>query len=267
MPKPFLVLLVILTSSTSIYAQKGKETKQRDSSIIIFSESPRSTKISKKYSSGENNVIKISPLGFLKGCLPLSYERRISDLFTIQAGVGVTTRNYIRGLLYDAQNNDNSSNGSTVYTWKNNTGNQDISDEDELYNFDYRKPRLGYFVSLQPRLYFDSEAPDGSFLGVSFDHYQYNFKSPAIIGDGTNKRGNNWVNEYEKLNDIMVIFGYQVVYDHITLETTSGIGIRNIKGQKYAVGNNYSGAYTDGWADYKKTSLNFELGLKVGYHF
>ena len=64
----------------------------------------------------------------------------------------------------------------------------------------------------------------------------------------------------------MVLFGYQSVYDHVTLEYTSGIGIRNIKGQKYAVGTNYS-SYTDGWADYKKTSLNFELGFKVGYHF
>lgn len=266
MPKPFLVLLVILVSNASIYAQKDNEPKQRDSSIIIFSESPRSTKSLKKYHSDENNVIKISPLGFLKGCIPIYYERRISDLFTIQAGVGITTRNYIRGLLYNAQDNDNTSNGSTEYTWKNNVGSQDYTDEDELYNFDYRKPRLGYFVSLQPRLYFDSEAPDGSFMALSLEHYQYNFKSLAITSDGTNTRGKNWVNEYEKLNDVMVLFGYQSVYDHVTLEYTSGIGIRNIKGQKYAVGTNYS-SYTDGWADYKKTSLNFELGLKVGFHF
>jgi hypothetical protein len=265
MPKPLLVLLVILISGANIYAQKNN--KQRDSSIIIFSESPRSTKSSKNYASGENNVIKIAPLGFLKGCIPVYYERRITDFLAIQGGVGLTTRNYIRAAIYNATSDDNTGSGFS-YTWWNTTATGTVSDDDnELYNFDYRKPKLGYFASLQPRIYFESEAPDGSFLGLSFDHYKYNFESQQLVGDGTSTRGTKTVKEFEQMTDIMVLFGYQSVYDHITLEYTTGIGVRNIKGEKYATAMNSSGKYVDGIGSYKKTALNFELSLKVGFHF
>ena len=267
MPKPVLVFFFLLIISASTFAQKDKEPKQRDSSIIIFSESPRPTKSSKKYTAGDNNVIKIAPLGFLKGCLPVYYERRIADFFTIQAGVGVTTRNYIRGLVYDALDNDNTDKSNIQYSWNTSNTSDIYGGEDDLFNYNYRKAKPGYFVSLQPRLYFESEAPEGSFLALSFDHYQYNSQSQALAGNDYNVRGNKTIDEYEKMNDLMVVFGSQVLYDRISLEYTSGIGVRNIKGEKYAVAMDGYGKAVGGMANYKKTTLNLELSIKVGFHF
>ena len=268
MPKPFLALLFILVNCASTYAQKDKESKQRDSSIIIFSETPRpGKKGSKKYVPEDNNVIKIAPLGFLKGCLPVYYEKKLSDLFTLQAGVGVTTRNYVRGLVYNALDNDNTDKSSADYTWNTTSSGELYGADDELYNFDYRKAKPGYFISLQPRLYFENEAPEGTFIALSIDHYDYRFQSQMLKGDGTSARSDKTIKEYEKMNDLMVIFGWQVLYDRLSLEYTNGIGVRNIKGQKYATAYDGYGKYVDGMADYKKTTINLEFSIKVGFHF
>ncbi|HEY8897912.1 MAG TPA: hypothetical protein VIM79_23970 [Niastella sp.] len=268
MPKPFLALLFILVTCAQTYAQKDKETKQRDSSIIIFSESPRpGKKGSKKYVSDDNNVIKIAPLGFLKGVLPVYYEKKFSDLFTLQGGVGVTTRNYIRGLVYNALDNDNTDKSSATYTWNTTSSGEFYGADEDLFNFDYRKATPGYFISLQPRLYFENEAPEGTFIALSLDHYDYRFQSQMLKGDGTSARSDKTIREYEKMNDLMVIFGWQVLYDRLSLEYTNGIGVRNIKGEKYASAYDGYGKYVDGMANYKKTTINIELSLKVGFHF
>jgi hypothetical protein len=266
MPKPLLVLVFFLITSAT-FAQKDREPKQRDSSIIIFSESPRPGKSVNKHTAGESNIIKIAPLGFLKGSIPVYYERRITDFFTIQAGVGVTTRNYVRGLMYNALDGDNVNKDNSNYTWSGGYTGDNYGADDGLFDFTYRTAKPGYMVSLQPRIYFDSEAPDGGFLAIAFDSYKYNFESQMLKGDGSSTRGKNTMKEYEKLNDIMALFGYQAVHDRITVEYTTGIGIRNIKGEKYATAVDGNGKYIDGIANYKKTTLNVELSIKVGFHF
>lgn len=267
MPKPFLVLVLFMITGATIYAQNDREGKQRDSSIIIFSETPREGKSAKKHHAGENNIIKIAPLGFLKGSIPIYYERRIADFFTIQAGVGVTTRNYIRGLMVNSLGSQDESDNNSDYTWSGGYTGDNYGADDGLFDFTYRTAKPGYMISLQPRIYFDSEAPDGGFLAVSFDSYKYNFESQMLKGDGSSNRSKNTMKEYEKLNDIMVLFGAQAVHDRITVEYTAGIGVRNIKGEKYATAMDGNGKYIDGIANYKKTTLNVELSIKVGFHF
>ncbi len=267
MPKPFLVVVLFMITGAVTYAQNDREGKQRDTSIIIFSESPRQGKSAKKHIAGDNNIIKIAPLGFIKGSVPIYYERRIADFFSIQAGVGVTTRNYIRGLTHNALGTNDENNDHLDYIWKDGYTGDNYTDEDELFDFTYRTAKPGYMISLQPRIYFTSDAPDGGFLAVSFDSYKYNFESQTLTGDGTSNRGKNTIKEYEKLNDIMVLFGAQWLYDRITVEYTTGIGLRNIKGEKYATAYDNNGKYIDGLATYKKSTLNFELSIKVGFHF
>ena len=67
----------------------------------------------------------------------------------------------------------------------------------------------------------------------------------------------------------MVHFGYQNVYDRLTLEWSTAIGIRNVTGTKYAAGySDYtSRVLIEGTGTYKQNLLNFNIGLKVGYHF
>ena len=68
----------------------------------------------------------------------------------------------------------------------------------------------------------------------------------------------------------MVWFGYQDVYDRISIDYSTGLGIRNVKGMKYYLADDYSTGGTnifEGYAPYKQTLFNFNIGIKVGYHF
>jgi hypothetical protein len=259
--KYFFALFLFVCTQLSVQAQSSKNRKD-STVVIIFNENK--TERSKSKKTGEDNVVKISPLGFITGTYPIYFERRINDFLTVQVGAGVTGKNYLRGAIQ--KQNDGL---SFKYPWGENS--QITDDAERLYNFDYRKPTLGYMFSIQPRLYFDSEAPDGSFLAVSYDYYNYNFSIPGLEYNSSNggSHTGSSKSENEKLNDIMVHFGYQTIYDKLTLEYTSGIGLRNVSGSKYAAYVDYANnrISNEGLATYKQTTFNFSITLKVGYHF
>ena len=123
--------------------------------------------------------------------------------------------------------------------------------------------------SIQPRFYFDSEAPDGSFLGLSFDTYRYNYSIPGLKGTADNytQTGPD-KSEYDNVTDFMVHFGTQSIYDKLTLEYTTSIGIRNVKGNRYAAATNgSSNKILDGTSTFTQSIFNFNFGIKAGYHF
>jgi hypothetical protein len=158
-----------------------------------------------------------------------------------------------------------------VYPWSNNYSLTDQADNTlEMGN---RKPNLGFLLSVQPRIYFNSEAPDESFMSISYDFYRYNFSIPGIVYNsnlneykhtGSNKK------EHENISDLMVGFGYQDVYDRLSLDYSMGLGIRNVKGTKYYYAEDNStnpATIIEGLAPYKQSLFNFNIGIKVGYHF
>ena len=68
---------------------------QKDTTVIVDLPHYQYDKKHKK-PSGEDNTIKIAPLGFASGTFPIYVERVISDFFTVQGGLGITSRNYVR---------------------------------------------------------------------------------------------------------------------------------------------------------------------------
>lgn len=250
-------MIAIFTIAFSTNAQSKKNIKD-STTVIIFNQSSSST-TSKKHKSSESNIIKIAPLGLLSGTFPLFYERKITDFLSIQAAGGITLKNYTRALF--AKEADI----NYEYSWNNSS----YYDEAEpLFEFQHRKPKMGFMASLQPRIYFESEGLEGSFLGLSFDYYKYNFEIPALTGSSGNYTYNGPIQkEFENIKDFMVHFGYQSLYDRVTLEYTTAIGLRNVNGSKYAAASTSSSTLIQGTAEYKQTLLNFNIGIKVGYHF
>jgi len=217
--------------------------------------------------SGEDNTIKIAPLGFISGTFPVYYERVINDFFSVQGGIGLTSTNYIRNAFQTVDNPITPS-----YPWGTNNGNvYDISDA--ALKMNPRKANLGFLVSVQPRIYFDSDAPEESFMGISYDFYRYNFSIPGMVyntGAGEYQHTGSAKKEHENISDAMVWFGYQDVMDRISIEYSAGLGIRNVKGTKYYFAeDNTTGSpvIAEGFAPYKQTLFNFNLGIRVGYHF
>ncbi|HUQ96583.1 MAG TPA: hypothetical protein VM010_02890, partial [Chitinophagaceae bacterium] len=134
--------------------------------------------------------------------------------------------------------------------------------------FDHRTPKMGYLYSIEPRVYFESEAPEGSFLGFEYNYAKYKFQIPGLLkstnGDYTHSGAP--MDEYENITDLMVHFGGQQLFDRISLEYSTGVGLRKISGAKYAAYDDGSGL-VEGLAAYKDNKINFGIGLKVGYHF
>jgi len=250
----------LLHSLTNSYGQSRKNLRD-SSTIIIFNQSTTSTY--KKKKTGEDNVVKIAPLGFVSGTFPILYERRITDFFSVQASAGITNKNYSRSLIQGTDGNGN--NVKMQYPWSDSR--TDLSAN--IYDFTDRTPKMGYMFSIQPRLYFESEGLDGSFMGISYNYYRYNFSIPGITGGMSSYKQNGAPkDEHENITDLMVHFGHQELYDRLSVEWSTDLGIRNVKGEKYAAGYGSSSSdFIEGSATYKQTVFNFNIGLKVGYHF
>ena len=116
----FLFILLALTTCLNLSAQKKKNQYRDSSTVIIFSQSTKPTKVTDKLhkKAGEDNIIKIAPLGFISGTFPVYYERAFTDYFSLQGGIGLTNRNYYRELSYkssDAIDFNNSTSVSSSY--------------------------------------------------------------------------------------------------------------------------------------------------------
>lgn len=242
---------------------KAQEKKNRkDSTVVIFFNENKSERTTRK-KTGESNIVKIAPLGLISGTYPILYERVITNFLTVQVGGGLTGKNFWRNAI---QKTDNDSKLSMVYPWGEDDSKYD--EADPLFEFRNRKATMGYMFTVQPRLYFESEAPDGSFVGISYDYYHYAFSIPGLVKNSSDQyvHKGDAKSEHENISDIMVHFGYQTIYDRLTMEYTTAIGLRNVKGAKYAA--NYSaGTFEEGIATYKQNIFNFGIGIKVGYHF
>jgi len=260
MQKTLLLLATYLffTGINPIIAQ-SKKGIQDSTTVIIFNSNSSTSSSAKKKGSSESTIIKIAPLGLLSGTFPILVERRITDFFSIQAAVGVTHRNYARTLIQ--QNSET----TAEYSWANDN-NSDIAEA--IGSFEARKAKIGFMASIQPRAYFASEGLDGGFIGLSFDYYRYNTEIAGITGNNNNyKHAGSMKEEFENIKDYMVHFGYQSLGSRISVEYSTAIGLRNVNGNKYAAYFNNSGGLVEGAGTYKKTGLNFNLGIKVGYHF
>jgi hypothetical protein len=252
-----IAAVAALQTFNPVSAQSKKNIKD-SSTVIIFNSNSTSSSHSKGKGSSESTVIKIAPLGLLSGTFPILVERRITDFFSLQGAIGVTHKNYMRSAFVKE------SELQPEYPWTDNSS-YDISEE--LGAFSYRKPKLGFMASIQPRGYFASEGLDGSFVGLSFDYYRYNFEIPGIVGtENNNRQAGDLKSEFENIKDFMVHFGYQSMGTRLSYETSTAIGLRNVAGSKYVAAYN-NGKLMEGAAPYKQTLLNFNIGIKVGYHF
>ena len=132
---------------------------------------------------------------------------------------------------------------------------------------------MGFYLSLQPRIYFSNEGLDGSFIGISYDRARYNSSSNKIVTGSATATGDpvfsaDSFKEYETISDISANFGTQSLYDRIAVEYTVGVALRSIAGRRYAYTNDiYTGRFIDGYSDTKKTTPAFTVSVKVGYHY
>lgn len=259
MPKLFKLSLLSIFISLNVAAQ----------TTVYFSKDSTRKSTEKRKGSSETNIIKISPLAFLGGIIPVYFERSINETFSIQLGAGITSKNYIGDAI--RQGNDDQNNNVSTTRWNDGTTDTYTNENDITKN---KKTAIGYFIAIEPRVYFASEGLEGGFMGISLSSAKYNSTSQKIVTgttlNGEPKFSGGTFNASENITDLFVNFGTQTLYDRISLEYTAGIGVRKIKGTEYAYGQSFSAGatkYVDGVSTLDRTKLGYNLSLKVGYHF
>ena len=264
MLRDFLKNIIVIVGVTICFAGQAQ---QNDSTVtIIFTgnhsnSKPKEEKVKK---IPKFNILKLAPTGIFIGAIPIIYERKIIDNLSIQASVGLTNRNFIRGIF---KRNTNALN--ITFPWPANVTGSDMTDD--IYKFDVRQPQTGTMYTIQPKFYFNEEAPEGFYLGFSLDHYNYKFSTPKCIpnASGYYVQKGELQNESESINDYMLHLGYQSISNnHIVFEASMAAGIRRVEGNKYVATIDYNNNFYDGIATYREQGLlNLEFALRVGYAF
>ena len=253
------ILLTSLLITINAYIVIGQDT-------VIFRKDVKETP-RKKRPADDQNIVKLAPLAFISGNIPVYFEREITPWFGMQVGVGITSKNYVRDIFSGAELSK-----PEILETKWNDGSIDTyADESIGTENKNRKYKSGFFVAAEPRIFFESEGLEGTFIGLSYSRGKYNSTSKKVKA-GASVNGdpvftNSTVAEFENISDLMVTFGSQTIYDRITLEYSTGVGLRKINGEKYAYGRNFSGDFVDGISIIEKTKIAFNFSLKVGYHF
>ncbi len=242
---------------------------------VYFKSDKSKTSRSKKKGSSELNIIKIAPFAFIGGNIPVFFERSINETFSIQAGIGVTSKNYILDALRAASNDGGSSGsvyGAQKIVWNNGQVN-DISNQiDDLdNNYLSRKSKLGFSYSIEPKVYLESEGLDGAFLSLSYNSAKFSnsintIKKGLPYSSTPALDGGTFIENY-KINNLLVNYGSQTLYDHISLEYSLGVGIRRINSTSYAYGYDSNNKTIDGVGTTSANTLGYNIAFRVGYHF
>lgn len=241
-----------------IRSEGQPDSSKRETSVIFFGGGTNGIK--KTY---DGQAIKIGVFDVASGLYGVHYEKEMSDVFGIQVGAGLTGRNFMQGLLeQDSPSNDN---GSTYFVSPN------IDESDLLYNFDSRSGKMGYFLALHPKFYYEEDGFDGPYFGFVFQYRQYNFEAWGV---NTAAHDIEYVplikiSEYENQTIFALSWGHQRTNSKTALDTHLAIGVRNISGMRRDTGYLYDPLTLNatGYAvlsEEVKSQFYIELSFKLG---
>lgn len=127
------------------------------------------------------NVVKLNPLLFFRGEVPIYYERALSPNLSLEVGIGVTLRNYL-ALSFAGDDAD------------------DFGAATEIV------PSLSYRMGV--RFYMESDLePQGWYIQPEFGHLRY--AKDIRIADPVSGFTDERLRDRRIYNDVRALFGYQ----------------------------------------------------------
>jgi len=188
------------------------------------------------------NVFKVNPLLFFRGEIPIYFERAITPRLSIEAGIGVTLRNYL-ALSFTGDDADDFGAGTEII------------------------PRPSFNVGFRYYLVDDLE-PQGGYIQTSFAHLNYT-KDIRLKGP-TGEFTENTLRDDRTYNDIRFLIGYQMISSNSNwlFDLYAGPAFRdrfNVKVQERLDFTTDQFVYTV--EESKDQTIAFFLGVKVGLGF
>lgn len=188
------------------------------------------------------NVFKFNPLLFLRGEMPLYYERALSHNLSAELALGVTFRNYLGGAFSNDQPDDFSA-GTHIIA----------------------KP--SFHVGFRYYLTDDIE-PQGIYVQGEFAYL--NYSKDISKKDSTGRYTDETLRDQQIYNDVRLYFGYQRLAstNNWLFDVYCGIGLRNrslmqVNERLDLVERNWSYTVTE---THDNVLTGF-LGVKIGYGF
>ncbi|MEY2962967.1 MAG: hypothetical protein RL754_228 [Bacteroidota bacterium] len=126
-----------------------------------------------------NHAIKLNPTALVAGDIPLSYEHKVTDFFTLEAGLGVTTFNITEDLIRGYS----------------------IRPDGETLN------KLSYSYGINAKFFPEGDAfKDGYYVSINYNHRDYaqDFYTQSLVSGL-----DTVVNEAFSWNDIGFTLGFQ----------------------------------------------------------
>lgn len=188
------------------------------------------------------NVLKINPLVFLRGEVPLFYERALSPRISAELGAGITTRNYLGG-GFTGDLADDFSAGTRIL------------------------PRLAAHLGFRWYLTDDIE-PQGAYIQGGFAYLDHS--KDIFLKDSTGHLTDNSLRDRRVYNDIRLYAGYQRLSatSNWLFDAYCGAGLRNRAITQVHERLDLAGREWSYSVEERHNNVAaFFLGVKVGYGF
>lgn len=185
------------------------------------------------------NALKIDPVQILFGDFRIYYERRISNHFSAEIGVGITRRNYTSGWFDDDL--DNLGNNIDIKT--------------------------GASFSLAVRRYFkDSEELDGAYLSLGVN-YRWWIKDISVIDSLGNLSGLT-LRDRRQSTSVILNFGYQAlpISSNVFADFFTGPAIR-FKNYDIVQTTSLNDPSSYSIENLNEVTFGWELGVRIGFGF
>lgn len=247
-----LVLLItlchVLTADAQVLRRDTVPPGKRQVEIIHFNEDKKS---SHKPENPTRSIVKTAPFSFIIGYLPVYYEYSVTDWLGLQAGAGVTFRPAVSNLISGLY--------AELYDYS--------EDESGTYrDYRYRTSKPGLMFSLSPRLYFQSDGLEGTYIAPEIRFITRRSKiqqpDPLYYPDRVE---DFFDQESFRMTDIMVNYGWQELYPKLSVDFSIGAGIRWVSGEWQQVLQDFNGNYYSATPTRAETNFKLSLGFRLGF--
>ncbi|WP_157504923.1 hypothetical protein [Flavobacterium tegetincola] len=238
--KNIFTLLLACSLSSVGFAQETKKDTVKSTVIKVYTPQGQA-KNSASSSSSYSWVVKTDLLKFATGEIPLIYERKISNKFSVEGAAGVT------------------------YSFFENDYTSLIDDESDRFD---SKAAIGSVFRGTLKYYpsSDYDAIEGWSFGLQFFH-KTNNRTYDEAENGSYSAFLNGKKDSKIRTGIALIISQQLFQDsNICFESFIGIGYANVKSDYYT--NGYNEAISEYEVSQVKTdegNLNVQFGFRIGF--
>lgn len=248
----FHILTFLLVSLTLQLSGQGKDVE-----VIDFGSSDRRGTEPVEYS---NLILKTNPTSYLFGYQSVELEKTLTPFLSVSAGLGVTFQPLLGEGISIAELLDVADDDCDSDLW--------VEDYcDDYTDFTNRSQKVGLVAAAQLRLYFDSDSPEGGYFAFALRHWRKRYDAEKIEPTSNFDfvyLSDDIQEESVVSTDFTGRYGYQIIYDKLTLEYFLGLGVRFNSAERLDIGRNDGRSWQNGVSKTSTTGLRYEVGLRLG---